>query len=692
MLISKYESKATAKGRNHFEGKGKAAYEAEIRESIAALPEKLQDFLWQDRLSNEFMFNNAFGGALGVAKKAVEVFKQHPEFSAERIYKIVLDEAQDAEAKYYESRPVHLSHGAFSNAEQKPTEVKKFRSRKSFVAAGILAATTAILAISLVACNNTPSTDQPGPGDDPKPPIEEVTIDISDIFNENVNLSELTNLVQQLAEQKILSSIAGAENVNYLTDRTAIVEMADGTSHLFDITAAFSAEDKSFLENIADAIYAAANLDPDATITEAQEQATVQALKDAAQQFAADAEQIIQNVSVDFVQLPQVDQSVELRENVSEFAGFEQVVFSPMTESMAFTSEGNLESENCTMSYAFGINADGSITAFVVTYADNGETAQEKIDNLANPGAAIISEVGTFPAGVDFTSQLPQLVQARESIKFEDAFDQVFGGFDYIDFEDNLQPLSEKVFSTTSDVHLVFAGTEGEFVLYADGLRSNGARCLLKGVYCGTQLEQIQQYQQISNDIAASEGLSAYVRELLGCSEEISAEEQDQVMAQMEAFLAVLQGVQQSFNQLQRTDFDTERSITNTSTNINFAEFAKQFIPNGTEPVFCYVGSFGLGNMESKDNPYFNTGYFNQCDVVVGYIDSNGALVKKDLYIVVPQYTNSTNETMYRSVLGVENVDYKIVSSGSSTEIFNNPILTGATSGIESEAEVEATR
>lgn len=681
MLISKYESKAAAKGRNHFEGKGKAAYEAEIRECIAMLPEKLQDFLWQDRLSNEFMFNNAFGGALGVAKKAVEVFKQHPEFSAERIYKIVLDEAQDAEAKYYESRPVHLSHGAFSNAEQKPTEVKKFRSRKSFVAAGILAATTAILAISLVACNNTPSTDQPGPGDDPKPPIEEVTIDISDIFNENVNLSELTNLVQQLAEQKILSSIAGAENVNYLTDRTAIVEMADGTSHLFDITAAFSAEDKSFLENIADAIYAAANLDPDATITEAQEQATVQALKDAAQQFAADAEQIIQNVSVDFVQLPQVDQSVELRENVSEFAGFEQVVFSPMTESMAFTSEGNLESENCTMSYAFGINSDGSITAFVVTYADNGETAQEKIDNLANPGAAIISEVGTFPAGVDFTSQLPQLVQREEQISFENAYGQVFGDFAYSDVTTQLKNLTSQVLATAE---LLFADFNDQgLTLYAnvDGAQDG----LATMTYRGNSFEQIKTFLTLLQNIDEI-GFSQTVEEIY--NSEI-ANGNESVIAALNNLKSQLEAGEQLLASVQVRDFTIRSPISNTTTNIDFSAFAEKFIPKETQPVLCYVDSFGVRNMENKDNPYFNVGYFNQCDVMIGYMQ-NGELVITGMLVVVPQYNNSTYETMYAGILGEEGTGYKIADS--STTVVDNPIMTGATSGIEAEAEAEATR
>ena len=554
--------------------------------------------------------------------------------------------------------------------------MKKFR----FTALLLCLAVLCCALLALAACNDSGSSGQSGSTGEEDPPAEK-TVSVADVYDANVNEDGLAADITLAKQQKILSSIAGAENVNYLTDRTAIVEMADGTSHLFDITAAFSAEDKSFLENIADAIYAAANLDPDATITEAQEQATVQALKAAARQFAADAEQIIQNVSVDFVQLPQIDQSVELRENVSEFAGFEQVIFSPMTESMAFTSEGNLESENCTMSYAFGINLDSSITAFVVTYADNGETAQEKIDNLANPGAAIISEVGTFPASVDFTSQLPQLVQREEQISFENAYGQVFGDFAYSDVTTQLKNLTSQVLATAE---LLFADFNDQgLTLYAnvDGAQDG----LATMTYRGNSFEQIKTFLTLLQNIDEI-GFSQTVEEIY--NSEI-ANGNESVLVSLNNLKSQLEAGEQLLASVQVRDFTIRSPISNTSTNIEFVDFAKKFIPTGTEPVFCYVGSFGIRNMENKDNPYFNVGYFNQCDVMIGYMQ-NGELVIKDMLVVVPQYNNSTYETMYAGILGEEGTGYKIADS--STTVVDNPILTGATSGIEAEAEAEATR
>lgn len=561
--------------------------------------------------------------------------------------------------------------------------MKKFRFTALLLCLAVLCG--ALLA--LAACNDSGSSGQSGSTGGEDPPAEK-TVSVADVYDANVNEDGLAADITLAKQQNILSSIAGAENVNYLTDRTAIVEMADGTSHLFDITAAFSAEDKSFLENIADAIYAAANLDPDATITEAQEQATAQALKAAARQFAADAEQIIQNVSVDFVQLPQVDQSVELRGNVSEFAGFEQVVFSPMTESMAFTVEGNLESENCTMSYAFGVNLDSSITAFVVTYADNGETAQEKIDNLANPGAAIISEVGTFPAGVDFTSKLPQLVQAPATISADTLYNQVFGeDYNFTKFDEFFQNLMGKLSNVSSYKVLAVDLSQEGFKVYSDAVLRQGRTVLAVSTYNGTLSSNIAEYYNFSSQLGDLT-FEDYIYSLIG-TENIPANEEQQVLSELAVIKEKTDEYLKIINLTTTNQFATDTPVMNTTTNINFSDFAKKFIPDGAQAVFCYVGPLGGRNMESKDEPYFNVGYFNQCDVMIGYMQ-NGELVIRDMLVVVPQYNNSTYETMYAGILGEEGTGYKIADS--STTVVDNPILTGATSGIEAEAEAEATR
>ena len=436
----------------------------QLKTAMEGLPEDLQVQLWQNAEWNEDSYKKPlFGGlsgALGFVELAREEYKKDHTRSASEIYNSAWDAANKIEygfsASAEENAPVSLLQGAFSSPEQNPREVRRSTSQKRFGKAGMLVSAFSILTLAMVvlaACNDKTSSNQqdPGVGDD-NPPYVQVAGTVSDVFEKNIDLSAIQNTIQNLAKDKILASIDGAKDLETITSRTAIVEMADGTSQLFDINAQLSEEDMAFLEEIEEEIYAIVGLDPDATVFVADEAATAEKLESAAEVYVNLAKSLIQNASLSSTKLAEIDETLELRVDVPEFRGFEDVVFSSMTESMAFTSEGNLESENCTMSYAFGINADGSITAFVVTYADNGETAQEKIDNLANPGAAIISEVGTFPAGVDFTSQLPQLVQREEQISFENAYGQVFGDFAYSDVTTQLKNLTSQVFGNSRTV------------------------------------------------------------------------------------------------------------------------------------------------------------------------------------------------------------------------------------------------
>lgn len=541
----------------------------------------------------------------------------------------------------------------------------------------VLIALVAILAASLAACADKSTTEQQQQGG--APPAAPGTV--SDIFRKNIDLSAIQSTIQNLAKDKILASIDGANGLKKITSRTLVVEMADGTSQLFDINAQLSEEDKAFLEEIEEEIYAIVGLDSDATVSPADEAATAEKLKSAAEVYVNLAKSLIQNTPLSSTKLAEIDETLELRVDVPEFRGFEEVVFSSMTESMAFTSEGNLESENCTMSYAFGINLDSSITAFVVTYADNGETAQEKIDDLANPGAAIISEAGTFPAGVVF--ELPPLEQPEKTIGFEEAYNQVFEGFVYSDTASQLAELTTNILPKPK-AELLFADFNDEgLTLYADV--NSTPKGLATMEYRGKFFDNIKNYLKLLQSIDRV-GFPTAVENIYNA--EIT-NGNEAILAKLNDFKTQLKAGEQTLFAIPASDFTIRSPISNTTTEIDFSAFAEKFIPKGTQPVLCYVDSFGVRNMESKDEPYFNVGYFNQCDVMIGYMQ-NGELVIRDMLVVVPQYNNSTYETMYAGILGEEGTGYKIADS--STTAVENPILTGATSGIEPAKETEMSK
>ena len=539
----------------------------------------------------------------------------------------------------------------------------------------VLLALIAILVASLAACADKSTTEQQEQGG-ATPPAASGTV--SDVFRKNVDVSALRNTIRDLVRDKILSSIEGAEELETVASRTLVVKTADGASRLFDINAGFSEDGKAFLEDIEEEIYAIAGLAAGETVSPAQEAATAKALKDAAEDYVAGADVLIKSTPFSLTELAQIDPSLSLNTQVNEFGEFEKVVFSEMTESMPFTAEGELSSENCTMTYAFGINADGSVTVFVVTYAEGGETDQEKINNMANAGAAILSKVGTFPAGDAF--ELPPLEQPEKTIGFEEAYNQVFEGFIYSDTASQLTELAANIVAKSE---LLFADFNDEgLTLYANV--NSTPKGLATMEYRGKFFDNIKNYLKLLQSIDRV-GFPTAVENIYNA--EIT-NGNEVILAKLNDFKTQLKAGEQVLLTIPASDFTIRSPISNTTTEIDFSAFAEKFIPEGTQPVLCYVDSLGLGYMESKDNPYFHTGYYNQCDIMFGYVNEDGDLVLTDALLVVPQYLDSTNESMYAGILNkTEGVGYKIADS--STTVVKNPILTGNTSGIEPANETE---
>ena len=552
----------------------------------------------------------------------------------------------------------------------------------------VLIALIAILGASLAACADKSTTEQQEQGG-VAPPAAPGTI--SDVFGKNVDVSALRNTIRNLVRDKILSSIEGAEDLETVASRTLVVKTADGASHLFDINAGFSEDGKAFLEDIEEEIYAIAGLAAGETVSPAQEAATAKALKDAAEDYVAGADELIKSTPFSLTELAQIDPSLSLNTQVHEFGEFEKVVFSEMTESMPFTAEGEFSSENCTMNYAFGIKPDGSVTVFVVTYAEGGETDQEKIDNMAEAGAAILSKVGTFPAGVVF--ELPPLEQPGATISAEELYNQVFGeDYKFTKFEEFFQKLMGNVLmgnvlSNVSSYKVLAIDLSPErFAIYSDAVLKQGRTVLAVSIYNGEQSKEISEYYNFSSQLGDL-SFKNYIYSLIRSTDNPVKEEQ-QILLELKKIKEKSDKYMLVKDLTTSNQFITDTPIMNTTTEIDFSVFAEKFIPEGTQPVLCYVDSFGARNMESSDRPYFGVGYINQCDIMFGYVNEDGDLVLTDALLVVPQYLDSTNESMYAGILNkTEGVGYKIADS--STTVVKNPILTGNTSGIEPANETE---
>ena len=256
-------------------------------------------------------------------------------------------------------------------------------------------------------------------------------------------------------------------------------------------------------------------------------------------------------------------------------------------------------------------------------------------------------------------------------------------------FDEFFQNLTDDLFQNAQSYYVLFSSLNNDgFKIYANAY-NGGANGLWTATYNGQFLPQILDYYQFSSELGADD-LKAYVVSLVSENIPLDSQEFNEALAifteiknNADEALAVVGNVSAS-NFLGRTE------IRNTSTNINFAEFAKKFIPDGAQAVFCYVGPLGGRNMDNTN--FDNTGYSEQFDLRVAYYDEGAnQLVENVMKIVVPWFTDSTDASLYASALGnTEGVDYVI--SNETTNIISSPILTGATSGLEKTAEAEATR
>ena len=651
---------------------------------IECLPEDIGLKLFMDKT----MFDNLYeGGAIRVAYETLKRNQSDPA-NLDSVYEDVLNDLDEENKKRYaESEPVVLTGGVISGCEQDSKERKP--SFKKLVVAGAVLTLTAICSIALVACNNK-EKDQGGINTDP--PIVSAQTTAGEIFDNVVDKNALMNFASNCATDKVKEAFAGAESVDFVSStqdgKSFALVTKGGETTLYAIVSDLTEVDRAILnENAESQVWETVEMNRDTAVKESEEKAVTQKITDAVAQYKAMVSEIIENATLTKTEYTQIDDSLVANDQVAKALGnFEAVFFGPMTQSMKYTGDEQLSTENCTMSYAFGLNKDGTLSTFVVTYPDNGETSQEKLDAIAS-GSALISNAGTIIPGEAF--DFPPLEQKEQIVPFEELYNQVFGkNYEFLYLEDTLTQLLQKASEgTATSPKLLFANTDNTLELYYDRIDGLNRQGLVKATYRGNYLSDILSYIEFANAISKDKGFQDYLRNVVGDvieAEELSQKTQEltNIKNQCDEFKIILGNTTKS-------EFSRATQINNTTTPIDSSKFEEKFMPKGLEPIACYVGDLKGRNMESSSNPYFNTGYYNQFDLTIVYIDQNGDVVREDCDVIIPQYTNSTNESLYDSAVGEENITYKTIDE--ETKTTQSPILTGNTGGIiaqEEEAEL----
>lgn len=260
-----------------------------------------------------------------------------------------------------------------------------------------------------------------------------------------------------------------------------------------------------------------------------------------------------------------------------------------------------------------------------------------------------------------------------------DLYNEVFGeDYAFVSFEDEIDSLLSQLMYTTPKF-LIANIDKNDFTIYANILSEQQG--FTEVHYVGNQTADIFDYYNLCKTITENGGLLSYTRSLLGEDKIlIGSQKHNDFVNTLQELSNQLENGKTILSSLSTMNCTVKRLITNTKTEIEFADFAAKFMPAGVTPIACYVGALFGRYMESSQNPYFNTGYYDQFDACFVYIDTEGFLNIVKVRIVVPWYTNSTDKSLYASALKEEETNYKI--SRSTTTTIESPIWTGYTVGV----------
>lgn len=661
----------------------KEKYDEEIlREAlIECLPEDIGLKLFMDKTMFDGMYE---GGATRVAYETLKRIQSDPA-NAGSVYEGVLNNLDEENKKRYaESEPIVLTGGVISGCEQDSNERKKPSFKKLFVAGAVLTL-TAICSIGLVACNNK-EKDQGGINTDP--PIVSAQTTAGEIFDNVVDKNALMNFASNRATDKVKEAFAGAESVDFISStqdgKSFALVTKGGETTLYAIVSDLTEGDRAILnENAESQVWETVEMDRDTAVKESEEKAVTQKITDAVAQYKAKVSEIIEKATLTKTEYTEIEDSLVANDQVAKALGdFEAVFFGRMTPSMKYTGDEPLSTENCTMSYAFGLNKDDTLSIFVVTYPDNGESSQEKLNAIANK-SALISKVGEISPGETF--EFLPLEQKEQTISAEKLYNQVFGkDYKFVSFNDMLPTMLEATTQNYfSNEKLLFVDVNGNIILYFDAINSINRQVLGKSTYKGNNKTQLLNYVTLSQQIESVGDFYQYVVNQVG--ENISIEKKEVVIANLQALKSEIENYKKVVNELTSSDFTGTIIISNTTTPIDFSKFTEEFMPDGVEPIVpCYVGACGPRYIDTK---YFNTGYYSVVNICLVYKNDQGQVVVEERENIVAALNNQeSSESIYNRLLTGEEGENYIIPNTDKT-IAEKPILIGNTSGNTAQEE-----
>ena len=390
-------------------------------------------------------------------------------------------------------------------------------------------------------------------------------------------------------------------------------------------------------------------LNPDTAVSEAERDGVLSTLREAVTRYESEAETLAAAyyATAEYTRIMALTDVIAVPEAVKTlFPNAVALAVGVFTDSMEYTADGNVQGETCKMAYVSAIKADGSAVVYSVTVGEGtGDIASGNID---------VTETGEYAFGITLDS-LPALSQPVLTVLFDDLYAEVFGAdYDLVPFETFFNDVTDKVFVGAPDYKIVFYEmNENDFVLFADYQGSFGGRALSRAVYKASFLSTILDYSELSQQIGDL-NFKDYLKNVCSTGNQIDNSDVDRVRAVLQEYKTKADDIDLIRNFTRGSSFNISTLINNTTADIDFDEYAAEYTPAGATPLICYVGEMGTKTL----NNTFGTGYVQRLAYLVAYLDSEGKLHIKKGAIIVPWYTNSTDEYSYSLALGEEGKDY----------------------------------
>ena len=287
------------------------------------------------------------------------------------------------------------------------------------------------------------------------------------------------------------------------------------------------------------------------------------------------------------------------------------------------------------------------------------------------------AETGEYAFGITLDS-LPALSQPVLTVLFDDLYAEVFGAdYDLVPFETYFEEMASMAFAGTAEHNIIFYElNEQSFVMYSNSTLFTGDTALGEATYNGASLSIILDYSSLSKEMEGSASLKNYLQSTFSTNGKVSAEDVERVKTELNTYKTRTSAIDRMKKFTNSNSFNVLSLISNTTADIDFDDYAAEYTPAGATPLICYVGALKgrIIDDNGQGGRYFNTGYVNRFDAVVVFIDQTGNLVCKKDTIAVPEYTNSTDNSLYASGLGELNKDYVVFNK--EITIIEDPIIS----------------